>query len=233
MPDWLKLVREQLSDLAIDPTEREEVHAELAAHLEDSYELLLKSGYPEPEAAQRTLAEVPNWRKLGKRIQRARPKEHDMTDRVKQLWLPSLFTMLFSMGLLMLIELFGPSPQLAARKGGWALIAPAAVIYIPWLMSLPLIGALGAYLAKRAGASQRAMFSSVLFPVLPYLVFFLIGVPLIVVLNDHLAQNTMFNVFFIGFFAWVLAPGVALFAGALLAQLILSRGSASRSLTTR
>lgn len=233
MPDWQKLVRERLQGLALEPQERREIIEELAAHLEDSYEFLLKSGCTEREAAQRTLAEVPNWRKLWKGIQRARPKEQGMTDRVKQLWLPSLFSMLSSMGLLMLIEFLGPSPQLSARKNGWALIAPAAVIYIPWLLSLPLVGAVGAYLGKRARASQRVMFSAVLFPVLPYLVFFFIGLPLIVALNDHLKDNVMFGIFFVGFYAWVLAPGVALLAGALLAQLILSRCSPNGSLTAR
>ena len=233
MPDWQKLVRARLSQLSLGATERDEIHAELAAHLEDSYEFLLQRGWPAQEAVERTLAEVPNWQELRKRIHRAKLKEHDMTDRVRQLWLPSLFTMLFSMGLLMLIQLYGPNPWIAARKSGWSLIAPVAVVYVPWLLSLPLIGAVGAYLSIRAGASQRVIFSSVLSPVLPYLAFFLIGLPTMVILNDHVKHNIMFSAFFVGFFAWVVAPGAALLAGALLTQVIFSRGSAHRSVRAR
>jgi hypothetical protein len=68
-----------------------------------------------------------------------------MTNRVKQFWFPSLLTLLLSMGLLMLIERLGPKPWVIApeHKMGWSLIAPAAVVYLPWLFLLPLIGAMG------------------------------------------------------------------------------------------
>ena len=148
-----------------------------------------------------------------------------MSNRVTQLWVPSLLTLLLSMGLLMLIQIFGPKPWIVARHGGsaWLLVAPVAVVYLPWLLSLPLIGALGAYLSARAGGSRRAVISSVVFPVIPYLAFFLIGVPVSVILNDHLAHNIMFLAFFVGLFTWVLAPGAALLAGGLPTQHFLAR----------
>jgi len=42
MPDWQKLVRQRLGGLTLDAAEKEEVHAELAAHLEETYEALLR-----------------------------------------------------------------------------------------------------------------------------------------------------------------------------------------------
>lgn len=153
-----------------------------------------------------------------------------MTNRVKQFWFPSLLTMLLSMGLLMLIQIFGPNPWIVARHGrsAWTLIAPVAVVYLPWLLSLPLVGALGAFLSHRSGGSQRAMFSSIVFPVLPYLVFFLVALPVMAIFNDRLAHNIMFGALFVGLFAWVLAPGAALLAGGMLAQSFLSRRLDSR-----
>jgi hypothetical protein len=91
-----------------------------------------------------------------------------------------------------------------------------------------LIGVMGAYLSNRAGGSQRAVFSSIVFPVLPYLAFFLVALPVMAIFNDQLAHNIMFGALFVGLFAWVLAPGAALLAGGLTAQFFLSRPLGSR-----
>jgi hypothetical protein len=230
MPDWQNLVRQRLSGLALDAAGKDEVHAELAGHLEESYAAFREEGLPEKDAIHRTLAQVSDWQDLGRRIQNARTKENFMTNRVSQIWLPAFLTLLLSMGLLMLIQIFGPSPWLAARKSGWSLIAPVAVVYVPWLLSLPLIGALGAYLSGRAGASQRVVLLSILFPVLPYLTFFLIGLPIALIIDEHVAHNIMFSAFFVGLVAWVMLPAVALLAGGLPAHLYFSRRLSVRSI---
>jgi hypothetical protein len=62
MPDWQKLVRHRLSGLELDPAEKEEVHAELAAHLEESYSGLCQQGLREKDAADWTLQEVADCR---------------------------------------------------------------------------------------------------------------------------------------------------------------------------
>jgi len=95
-------------------------------------------------------------------------------------------------------------------------------------LSLPVIGAMGAYLSRRAGGSRRAVFSSIVFPVLPYLAFFLLALPVMAIFNDRLAHNIMFGALFVGLFAWVLAPAAALLAGGLLTQFLLSRRLDSR-----
>lgn len=228
MRDWETLVAGHLAGLVLEPAERAEVITELAAHLEEVCEALRSRGIREEDAVERTLSQVEDWQVLRQGIQSAKTKEHIMTNRVKQFWLPSLVTMLLTMGLLALIQIFGPNPWVIARKSAWSLIAPVAVVYLPWLLSLPVIGAMGAYLSNRAGGSRRAVFSSIVFPVLPYLVFFLLALPVMVIFNDRLAHNIMFGALFVGLFAWVLAPAAALLAGGLLAQMFLSRRLDSR-----
>jgi hypothetical protein len=224
MPDWQELVRQRLSGLALAAEERGDVHAELAAHLEESYEFLRTKGLPEQAAMQQTLAQVADWQDLRRRIQTARTKENSMNDRVKQLWLPGFVTFLLSMSLLALNEIFGPKPFALMKVGQ----LPMVLFYIPWLLSLPLVGALGAYLSHRAVGSQRAIFSSIVFPVLPFLASILLVLPVSLIFDRFIGHNPSPIGLVMALLGWVLAPGVALLAGGLVAQFFLSRRSASR-----
>ena len=153
-----------------------------------------------------------------------------MTNRVKQFWFPALLTLTLAMVVLELIQMFGPNPWIPA-SGGHLRMTPVAVVYVSWLLSLPLIGAMGAYLSNRAGGSRRAVFSSIVFPVLPYLAFFVIGLPVALILDDHVAHNITVPAFFVGLSAWVIFPAAALLAGGLPVQLFVSRRLASRRVT--
>ena len=227
MPDWLELVRRELSGLALDAAEKDEVHAELAVHLQEMDEGLLKEGEAEPAAVQRVLSLAGEWGELRRRIQMAREKGSNMTNRVRQLWLPGFLTLFTSMILLMIIEFFGPRPKIVQLRG-WSMIAPVMVVYVRWLVALLFIGALGAYLSHRAGASQRVVLLSILFPVLPHLCFCLIGFPMALILEEHFAHSILASAILFGFLAWVLLPGTALLAGGLLAQIFLLRRLESR-----
>jgi len=226
MRDWESLVRERLAGSSVEPEELREVTAELAGHLEENFEELCRRGMPEESAAERALSQERNWRALRRKIQKSRSREDVMTDRVRQLWLPCFLTLLLSMVLLMVIQFIGPKPLIVSAYG-WRMIAPVAVIYVPWLLCLLPIGAMGAYVSGRAGASQRAMFLSIVFPILPYSVFFVIWIPVSLILDDHIGHNIMFSALLMGLVAWVLLPGTALLAGGLPMQLLRSRRPAS------
>ena len=226
MRDWESLVGQKLAGLSLEAEERREVIAELAGHLEEMIEQLRGEGLSEEVAIERALLQVRNWQSLRRKIQKARLKEDVMTDRVKQIWLPGFLTLFLSMMLLMLIQFFGPQPLIVSRSG-WRMTAPVAVIYVPWLLSLLLIGAMGAYLAGRAGASPRATLLSILFPALPYSIFFVIWIPVSLILDDHIVHNTMRSALLMGLVAWVVLPGVALLAGGLPVRILKSRRAAS------
>jgi len=231
MPDWEGIVRRELAGLVLEPQERREVVAELAAHLEEVFDGLLRQGIPEEEAVRRTLSQAGNWQDLRLKIQATRSEENLMTNRVRQFWLPGLLTLLLSMVLLMVIQFIGPKPLIVSTHG-WRMMTPVAVVYVPWLLLLLPIGAMGACLAGRAGASQRTTFLSIVFPVLPYLVLFVIAFPVSLIVDDHVAHNIMLSALLMGLIAWVLAPGAALLAGGLPVQLLRSRRCASSRIAT-
>src|SRR5579859_6496411 len=222
MRDWQALVGEQLRELSVAADEKQEIIAELAAHLEEVFDGLLRQGIAEEEAVRRTLSQAGNWQDLRLKIQATRSEENLMTNRVRQFWLPGLLTLTLSMVLLMVIQFIGPKPLIVSTHG-WGMIAPVAVVYVPWLLLLFPIGAMGAYMADRAGASQRAAFLSIVFPVLPYLVLFIIAFPVALIVDDHVAHNIMLSALLMGLIAWVLLPGAALLVGGLPVQLLRSR----------
>jgi hypothetical protein len=223
MPDWQQIVSSKLSGLALEPEEATQVLEEVAGHLEEDYQSLLSKGVPEKEAASHTLEQVDDWQVLKQMIESARKKENPMPKRVGQFWLPAFLTLLLSMVLLAVIQVFGPSPWITPAPGGRLRMTPVAVVYVSWLLFLPLIGALGAYISRRAGGSARAVFFSIVFPILPYLAFFLIGLPVALILDDHAAHNITIPAFFVGLSAWVIFPAVALLAGGWPVHFVASR----------
>lgn len=200
--------------------------AELAGHLEETFEELRQRGMTEEAAVNRTLLQVSDWQDLRRKIQTARSTENIMTNRVRQWWLPGFVALFLSMVLLMANEFMDAKPLIVSAHGS-QMTAPVAVIYIPWLLLLVPIGAMAAYLAGRAGAPQRAVFLSIVFPVLPHLALFLVVFPVALILDDHVAHNVMLSALFMGLGAWVVLPGVALLAGGLPMQILRSRRSAS------
>lgn len=223
MLDWLKSVREQLSDLGLDSTEREEVHAELAGHLEESYEAFRYEGMAEHEAVQRAFSQSGGWAELRQGIYSARSGKDTMTNRVRQLWLPALLTFTVSMALVELGQKLGPRPAFLKLGDG----IPFLQFYPGWLFTLPLAGAIGAFLSKRAGGSLRMALASSVFPVLPYSVVFLLAIIGFVMGGNHYIASRAVFWMAIG---WVLVPGVALLAGGLPTLFVLSPRKNSRQM---
>jgi hypothetical protein len=214
MHDWAQIVRERLATLALDDDDAAQVFDELTGHLEQDYRSVLSEGCSEQEAVRRALAGAGDWQVLQRKIESSRNKETIMNKRVTQFWFPAFLTLSLSMVLLAVLEIFGPKPWATPMPGGDRLrMTPLAVVYVSWLVLLPFIGALAAYLSSRAGGRSRAVFSSIVFPVFPYVAFFVIGLPLAVILDDHVAHNITIPALFVGLSAWVIFPAMALLAG--------------------
>jgi hypothetical protein len=227
MRDSEALVDGRLAGLVLESAEKAEVIAELAAHLEEICEEWRGQGITEEDAVRRTLSQVEDWQVLRRRIQSARMKENIMTNRVTQLWLPGFLTFALSMTLLELVQKFFPQPFMLHLDH-----PPVLLFYVPWLLTLPLAGAIGAYLSKRAGASLPMTLVSSLFPVLPLAAIFLIAIPVGLVISHTLSHGIVAAAFLTLGIEWVAVPGAILLAGGSLVRLLFSRRSASRGITT-
>lgn len=224
MVDWQNLVRERLWNLTLKSHEKREVVEELAAHLEESYERFLTAGAPEDDAVGGALAEVEDWSGLARKIRAARSGEGTMTNRVTQLWLPGLLMFALSAGIFAMFEILGAKPWTVATNDHRHLLE----FHLLWLLSLPLVGAMGAYLSWRAGGSRSLMRLSIIFPVLPLFASILVWLPVSLVFNYFIARNSALMYGLVALVGFVLTPGVALLAGGLPAQLYFSRKLASR-----
>lgn len=212
MHDWKQLVRAHLRGLELSDSRREEIVAEFACHLEDHFNELRRRGLSEMEAIQRAFDEIPNWRKLSRRINRATREEDNMTQRTKSLWIPG-----FSMVAVMLLGLIGAFRANMYPEGLSITSTYALLIYVPWLASLPLIGAVGTLWSRRMGGKSTIRLRACTIPVAVLTALFLVSMPfrLLWVLGSvrSLGWDLSYLIFCLLF--WAVYPSLALLFGAL------------------
>jgi hypothetical protein len=93
----------------------------------------------------------------------------------------------------------------------WSRFIP---IHIPWLIALPIIGAIGAFWSKRAGGklSYRLVVSQA--PIIIWFSVLLIVLALSLVTDRQVPFVFKLNALLTYIVAWVLLPSLALFLGA-------------------
>jgi hypothetical protein len=209
MRDWNAEVAQKLKNLGLPPQEREEVIAELADYLQDRYEQALADGISESEAVQRCLAEVAELRRKSQRIRRAKRKEGAMNHRTKTLWVPGLValtaasTLLFALQRIVLLQ-----PKIVWKDGG------ALVFYPAWWLLLPLCGAAGAYLSRRAGGRRLACLVAGLFPALVMLAVFCFILPISVFVDRNAWVLNHLTYFALAIVNHTVVPALGLLIGA-------------------
>lgn len=205
MPDWKQMVRDRLGSTGEDLDES--VVSELAVHLEEAYETACARGVTEAVALEQALEEGKDWRVLRSNIRRARSKEDSMNDRTKSLWLPALITLLGASVSLVFFRYVGVRPHVlwfgkAALYLDWA-----------WLVSLPILGALGVHLSGRAQAPATARLAAGLAPAIVMLIAMGLILPWGLAIDGiHFIRLVNFGLDLI---SGVVIPALALLAGAL------------------
>jgi len=208
MLDWRRRIREYLDARELPAAMREEVVYELAAHLEESYEQARWRGLDEAAAAEAALNEVEDWRGLAADICRAKSEEGSMNYRTKSLWLPALTTLLGASVSLALMQFLGMRPHVVSIAG------MGVTFYWPWLATLPIFGAMGAWLSRRGQGKRSACLVAGLSPAVLMLIV-MVGL----VLPFGLVIDGMDFIRLVGLgialTMWVVIPGIALLVGAL------------------
>lgn len=169
MPDWPKYVREHLGSLRLDRAEAEDVAGKLAGHLEECFEELRVKGVGAEEAFRQTCALAGDWQELRRRIVSSK-QEGSMHDRMKQIWIPSLATLVSSWGALALLIW----AEVITHRG----VSRGVILYLPWLLLSPVIGVAGAFLSRRAGGTGWRVYLAGTFPALAAAIVFLLVLPL-------------------------------------------------------
>lgn len=207
MPDFERLVADRLARLNLTPAQQREVIAEVSVHLEEFYRARVAAGSADPDGE--TLAQVANWNRLRRRIQRAK---EDRMRIARAVALPGVAAVIlawitFSLSVSYLVQPFACQPDMTSALGLVAdemctIVSANTPMYFAWLATLPYAGALAAALARRAGARPAERLAAALFPAIALAV-----------------ETTYFGLVF-GFFwripiYWVLVPAVICALGAL------------------
>ncbi len=130
-----------------------------------------------------------------------------MNHRTRSLWLPALITLLAASMSLAVTQFLRVQPRLV-WIGGWGM-----TFYWPWLASLPLFGALGAYFSQRAEGSLRTRLAVGLSPAFTMLIVMTVILPWALAIDGF----RLFRLvgFALGLTNWVLIPAGVLLLGAL------------------
>ncbi|MGB2629584.1 MAG: permease prefix domain 1-containing protein [Candidatus Acidiferrum sp.] len=211
MPDWLALLADRFPRETLQPCKHQEVLLEISGHLQDYYDALVSEGIAEADAAEQTLRRLGDMDQFELEIDAAKHEGDPMNRRTKSFWLPGSITLTGSMGWLLVLQgrdwpmsktLFHASPPL--------------IPFVIWLCTLPIFGALGAYLSRRGGGSVRARLGAAVFPSIAMLGLLICILPfaLFVERNPFVRQHPGDVVLI--FLPWVVFPALALLAGSAL-----------------
>jgi hypothetical protein len=161
MRDWERLVDERLANLELTPEVRQEIVAEIAAHLEECHRERQDARSPDPDAE--ALAQVPDWAAFGRNVRRAKEGPMSFLRKVVLPGVAAVIVALLSLKLLVawLItpQLCGPDNPLVSATATLLVNDSTCIVvskdgpaYLPWLATLLPTGALAAALARRTGA---------------------------------------------------------------------------------
>jgi hypothetical protein len=141
-------------------------------------------------------------------------RREGMGGRVKQLWAPSLLSLLISWTVLALILWVGIGPLIWHEGPPWSVI-----VYVPWLMLLPFVGAAGACLSRRAQRTGWRPYVAGAFPALAMGCVILMILLFSFIVDPQVVPGLRFASVGAAAVSWVVLPGIALCVGVAFQQM--------------
>jgi hypothetical protein len=157
--DWSALVHRHLASVRVDERRRQEISAELAAHLEDAYDSALRSGCTEAEAVACAMERVPDWGALVVAVERSADEDSTMTRQATTVLLPGTTMLLAAATGMSLWVSSTPADRWLDPR--WQVHAPA--VGLAFLFYL-LLGAIGAAWSRHVGGSPGERLAAGAFP---------------------------------------------------------------------
>jgi hypothetical protein len=164
------------------PSQREEIVAELAGHLEEIYEEHCAQRIREAEALNYALGQVADWPKLARKIERAKRTEGKMNQNTRSFWLPAFITLTAAVFVQAILAQTSYEPKMILGHPRMML-----VIWPVWLAVQPILGAVGAYTSRRGGGTRLARLAAGLFPMI--IMFAGMSAAYIAILVDGMLQG--------------------------------------------
>ncbi len=224
MRDWELAVSERMGRLRLCTEARSDVVRELACHFEQIYDDARERGAGEQDAREEALESVRDWRRFTHEVQREKESLMTTTPFRKKVVLPGMVALVFS-GIALWVT------SMLHHAGAQYVFHPVDpkhyfTFNIPWLIALPIVGAIGAWMSWRNGGNSAQRFYAGIFPTLTFAWVPLWGAAIAVIwivannvvpqrISDH-ASAAEWTVRIISFLVpWVLAPAIAMAVGTL------------------
>lgn len=205
MPDWKKLVRKRMRSLTLSPYDKEQAINEISGHLDEVYENARRQGLSEKASLRLSLQEVGDWSVLTEGIRHTKSEDTSM-NRTRALLVPTFVNLMLTSALINISDKFGIADLTIKRT------APMPA-FQPWLLTLPLCGALAALLARRAHGPATVRLVAALAPCVVWLASLFVLEIIYLCLPGFFAGVSLSSLAF-STIGWFVLPALALLAGA-------------------
>jgi hypothetical protein len=222
--DWEPAISKRMGGLKLCAEARHDVVRELASHFEQIYEDARERGVGEQQAREQALGSVRDWKRFARDVQYQKETLMTMTPFKRKVVMPGMIALILS-GMALWVT------SSMHRAGSLHVFYPVDAqryftFNLPWLIALPIVGAVGAWMSWRNGGKTSERLAAGIFPALTFgwvpiwgLVVAVIWLALNLVaparVSDHagVAEWMMRILSFL--VPWVVAPAVSMAVGTL------------------
>jgi hypothetical protein len=167
MRDWQMEVGNRMDGLKLCSEVRGDIVRELACHFEQLDEDARKDGASEHDAREQALESVKDWKRFASEVQKEKETFMTTTPFKRRVVYPGMIALTLSAVALWITSVMH---HYGSQYIFYVIQAPRYFVFnIPWLLALPVAGAVGAWFSWRHGGNTGDRASAALFPSLMYL----------------------------------------------------------------